>query len=131
MIKTIFKSILLFISIPLINSIAFGIWSFIYNPKYSFRSQKTHESYENAMLFLIISVGISILIIELLYDKYKLNDSTANILYLGAFMIMAIFTHEQFIFRPLEHGLTFLSILSILLTRNFQNSKIFDGKFNF
>ncbi len=122
--STIIKSAILFISIPLINSILFGIGTLIHSPNHSIISIEDFNAYHQATILLITATSISILAIELLHDFIVKNDTATTAIYLASFAILAFLTQEQFTFRPLEHGLTFICILSILVSRLYFKNKV-------
>jgi CDP-diglyceride synthetase len=122
--KTIIKSVILFLSIPLINSIAFGIGTIFHEMHQSIITQEQFQSYQVSMIIMIVVLIISIPLLELLYSYSKITNQTAILLYLGVLSTIAVLTFDQFSFRPYEHGLTFLSVASLLLTRELLNKKL-------
>ena len=116
--KTILKSIALFLSIPILNSITFGIGTQFHDMHQSVITQEQFATYQFAMLAMIGVIGVSILAIETLFDGQLISNKTANWMYLGVFTFLAIVTYDQFLFRPYEHTLTFTCALSILASRH-------------
>lgn len=122
--KSITKSILIFLSIPLINSLAFGIGTLFFEMHRSTISHEQFQSYKISMLLMISILILAIPFIEGLFDTNKIKNRTADLLYFGVFITIAVLTKDQFFFRPYEHGLTFLSIFSLVLTRTFINNRL-------
>ena len=125
--RTLLKFFILFLSIPLINSIAFGIGTLFHEMHQATITQAQFAAYENAMIFMIILVGLSILIVEYLSDWGKLTHQQANLIYLGSFLVIGIVTWDQFIFRPYEHSLTYLSVWTVIPFRSYLNAKLMQG----
>ena len=115
--NVVLKSLFLFISIPLINSIAFGVGTLFHEMAQTEITAEQFSAYKLSMILLISFVGISIVLIETLHEFRFRNNRTTSLLYLGAFSLMAVLTLDQFSFRPFEHSLTFLSIVTVVFTR--------------
>ena len=121
--NTLFKSLLLFLSIPLLNSMTFGIGTLVHEVHVSTISPTQYETYQNAMVFMILTVAVTIIAIETLYDLGKINNPFANTLYVISFLIIALGTANQFTFRPFEHSLTFMSVITVLASRHVLNKR--------
>lgn len=126
--NTILKALMLFVSIPLINAMAFGVGNLFHDLSQSTISAEQYISYEMAMNIMIWASGFSVFIIEGLYDQFMIKNSVANLLYIIVFAIVAFSTSDQFVFRPYEHSLTFLSMMSVLASRIVLNKKLMPGR---
>lgn len=124
MITTFLKSLILLISIPVINSISFGLGTLIHTPTQTTITTLQYDSYQQAMILLIVSVGILLFMVETYHDRLLKNNLATSLIYVTTFTILATLTQEQFTFRPFEHSLTFASIYSIIITRLFLNKKL-------
>lgn len=125
---TIIKSIILFLSIPLINSISFGIGTMFHDVYQSTITQEQFQAYQVSMITMILILVVSIPLLETLYSFSKITNRTTIFIYLGVLLAIALLTLDQFAFRPYEHGLTFLSAASILLTREVLNKKLLPAR---
>ena len=121
---TIAKSVILFLSIPLINSIVFGFGTFFHDMYQSTITQGQFQEYQNSMILMISILIVSIPILEMLYHYAKTSNRTTILIYSLIMSIIAVLTFDQFAFRPFEHSLTFLSIVSLLFTRELLNKKL-------
>ncbi len=124
MTKTIVKSVILFVSIPLLNSIAFGIAALFHEPQLSTLTADQIQEYQFAMILMTSVLLISIPVLELLYYHAKLDNRRVVTIYALIMISLAILTVDQFTFRPYEHSLTFISIVSLLFTREILNRKL-------
>jgi len=115
--RIIIKSILLFFSIPLINSITFGIGTWFHTIYQSKITTEQFASYQTSMIIMITLTAIVIPVLETLFHKSLISNKTTRLSYIGLLIIIAVITFDQFSFRPYEHSLTFLSIGSVLFTR--------------
>jgi len=115
--ETLTKSALLFLSIPFINAIAFGLGTLIHEMQFNTISDAQFAAYRTSMILLITAVALTILIAEFLHARKLRNNYYTSLLYLGSFSLIAWLTREQFSFRPWEHTLTFGSILTVPVTR--------------
>jgi len=115
--KTILKSLILLLSIPLINSILFGLAKLVHEMHYATISVEQYTAYQTSMAFVITAIALSILIIEALYNFHKINNKIASILYFLVFLFIASNTIDQFVLRPYEHSLTFFSITTVVFNR--------------
>lgn len=122
--NTLFRSLLLLVSIPLLNSIAFGIGTLVHEMHISTITHEQYLTYQNAMVFMILAVGVAIFTIEMLYDLSRINNQVANVLYVISFLIAALGTANQFTFRPFEHSLTFMSVITVLASRHLLNKRL-------
>ncbi len=119
----ILKSLLLFISIPLFNSIAFGIGSIFYNPQQSTINADQFIDYQNITITLLTILALSIPLIELVYQKLIKDNFKISLIYLTLVVVITVISFGQLTLRPLEHGLTLLCIASVILTRLLLNKK--------
>jgi hypothetical protein len=111
------KVIILFLSIPIINSIAFGIGTLFHKPYQSTITQSQFDAYSNSLILTVAITFVSILAIEWTSVKRSLSARSICLLYIGSFLLIAIVSWDQFLFRPYEHALTFLSICTVVITR--------------
>ncbi len=118
---SLLKSLSLLVSIPLINSILFGIGTIFHEMFYSTISLEQMERYENVMIVMTVISAVSILLIERLYDTLTFDNKMAIVTYCAVFVLIAVLSYDQFIFRPYEHSLTYFSILTILVSRELIN----------
>ena len=125
---SLLKAILLFISIPLINSISFAVGTLFHQIYQSAITEEQFAEYQRATVLMLVLLAVSIPVFEVLHDLKRISNRTTIRLYLVLFTIIAVLTSDQFSFRPYEHGLTFLSITSILITREFINRKFVSRK---
>jgi len=117
MLRTTLKSILLLLSIGLINSGAYAIAQQFHTPYGSTISSQQFAAYENSMQFLIVFMALAILIVELLHDRWHHRNELSTLLY-GAVLCLALYgTLDQLHFRPYEHGLTLASCASVVISR--------------
>ena len=115
--NTIIRSLILFFSIPLFNVVTSGFSTIFHDIHHTIKSVEQFETYEFSLVFMLLLLAIAIPLIEGLYDSNMTTRSITILLYLGVFFTIAVVTFNQFSFRPYEHSLTFLSIVSIVLTR--------------
>lgn len=116
--KAIFRTFILFILIPLTNSILYGIASLFHETTYEEISIIQHQRYIQVTTIMIIGLLVSILILELIYSFTQLKERGVFLLYCIVIIILAVVSYDQFFIRPYEHSLTFISICLILLSRN-------------
>ncbi|MFK8037817.1 MAG: hypothetical protein AB8B74_05975 [Crocinitomicaceae bacterium] len=122
--KTIIKSFVLLLSIPLINAV---INTFAFSSRLMYESINTMEQFEShkfSIIFVIIVLGISVPLFEGLYDHGKIGNLTTNLLYTVSFIVIAIVTYDQFTIHTEEHNMIFLSMVSIFFTREVLNRKV-------
>ena len=117
MFKTLLKSILLVISIGISNSILFGILSFFYDFKQKVITNEDFFNYEASLLFMLSTLILSIYSIESFYNVNKISNKSAILIYCLVFAFIGAFTYQQFEVRPVEHGITFISLTSVLIAR--------------
>ncbi|MFK8046266.1 MAG: hypothetical protein AB8B72_12295 [Crocinitomicaceae bacterium] len=122
--KTIIKSLVLLLSIPLINLVA-NTFKFSSQLMYeSISTLEQFEAYQFSTIFIVVTLVISVPLIEGLYDVGRINNLMASLLYLLSFSIIAIVTSDQFTFHLDEHIIIFLSVVSIIFTREVMNRKV-------
>ena len=122
--NTIIKAIILFVSIPLMNAIVFGIASSFHEMHQSSITAAQYESYGEAINLMIYASGLAVFIIEGMYDLSIVKNAIAVLLYILVFGIVGYMTSDQFVFRPYEHSLSFFSMVSVLITRIYLNKKL-------
>lgn len=122
--KTIIKALILFVSIPLINAIVFAVGTLFHEMEASLMTKEQFDSYESAISIMIYASGLAVFVIEGMHDQRIVKNSMANLLYIAVFAYVAFSTSDQFLLRPYEHGLTFLSMVSVLATRIYLNKKL-------
>ena len=128
MLKTTLKSLLLFVSIPLLNSLAFGLGTLVHEPYQTTITASQFADYQSSMLFMVTFIAFAIFALEMLHDRWIRNHRTTTLLYVGAMAIVSLSTLEQLAFRPYEHGLTLLCAFTVigsrlLLTRWFKSEE--------
>lgn len=111
------RCLFLFVSIPLVNSIGYGVSSLLHHPFHTIIAPHQFAEYQKTTFSLVIALAIAIPAIEFLDFKKYISSKMATVLYLVFFVIIALFTYNQFLLRPYEHSLTFISITSILFSR--------------
>ena len=117
MFKTAIKATLLFLSIPLLNSIAFGLGTLVHEPFQSTITSAQFASYQSSMLFMVLFLAVAIFALETLHDRVLRNHRNTTLLYLGAMAIVVVATLDQLAFRPYEHGLTLVCSASVVGSR--------------
>lgn len=117
MFKTLLKSILLVVSIGIVNSMLFGILALFYDFRKHVITDEDFFNYEQSLIIMISILIFSIYSIESFYNARKISNSISWLIYTIVFAFLGILTFQQFEVRPIEHGLTFVSMLSILIVR--------------
>ncbi len=106
---------------PLINALAFGFSAIFKNVHEASITMEQFEAYEFSMITMIGLLAVTIPLFEGLLDVGKITNKTVNVLYILLFIVITVLTVNQFSFRPYEHSLTLLSVVSLLATREFLN----------
>ena len=91
---------LLFVSIPLLNSLAFGLGTLLHEPYQTTITASQYADYQSSMLFMVTFIAFTIFALELLHHRWTRSHRSTSLLYLGAFAIVTISTLEQPAFRP-------------------------------
>lgn len=121
---TLIKSLILFLSIPIINSLAFGLGTLVHNVSNTTITTQQYGAYQQSMILLISFTALAIFVFEILHYRFIKNNKITTALYVVSFTLMALFTQDQFVFRPLEHSLTFVSIISVVFSRLLLHKKL-------
>lgn len=122
--KVILRSIILFILVPLTNSIGYGILTLFHDTTFSELSVEAYARYREVTLIMLVTLFASILVLEFIYTYTKVKDSLMSLLYGIVILFVALLSYDQFGFRPYEHTLTVLSISLILMYRTVLKKRV-------
>ncbi len=112
--KSLLRFIVLFLSMPLINSVLFGIGTLVHTMDRTYISPEQFSDYQQSTILMLSFSALAVLVIELLFAYSKIESRTASVGYLAMVIILIALTFGQFSFRPLEHGLTCGSMLLVI-----------------